>query len=539
MSATFIGVHDFDHRLPDYSENGVTDLLAGMHALLERADTLPAEELSIGQQIDRQLAAGFLRLQCWEIESGRFLCANPSLYCGEAIFGVMSLFLAEFAPLAQRVEAATARLNAVPTLLRQAEQNIDSSPPQWAQQAMDECNGSLAFLGRDALRAAGEACTDAYCKAVNRAAKAFENFRVFLGRQIDMAHAPPSGCGAEALALHIKEAHCLDKDSSSIAEYAREEIQRAKATLSSRLGEFRADSPAAALQSLADIHPEAGDYYNRYQEIWNEVKALAVANELVSWPDFPVRYVPQPHWARRAAPSLYFLYYRSPAAFRRPPVHDYLVTPIDGDLPRDQQRERLRANNDSVIRLNHVVHHGGIGHHVQNWHAFRAKSRVGQIAAVDCASRIAMHCGGTMAEGWACYATDLVAEFGGLTPLEEYAETQSRIRMAARALVDIEFHEGRLGFEEAVDFYVSEAGMSAAAAHYEVCRNSMYPGMALMYLTGCDAIHELRHELSRHPHFSLREFHDRFLSYGSIPVALVADKMRVAQNSANNHNQRA
>ena len=201
-------------------------------------------------------------------------------------------------------------------------------------------------------------------------------------------------------------------------------------------------------------------------------------------------------------------------------------------MPEDEQLARLRANNDSAIKLNHVVHHGGIGHHVQNWHAFRAESRVGRIAAVDCASRIAMHCGGTMAEGWACYATDLIAEFGGLTPLEELEELHTRTRMCSRAIVDIGFHRGDMCFEDAVRFYEAEAGMSPAAARYETTRNSMYPGSALMYVVGTDAIHELRRELAARPgnRFRLREFHDRFLSYGSVPVALIAEAMREAQN---------
>ena len=179
------------------------------------------------------------------------------------------------------------------------------------------------------------------------------------------------------------------------------------------------------------------------------MRALAEEQALLTWPDFPIRYVPRPAWAREAAPYLYFLFYRSPAAFGRPPVHDYLVTPIEPDMPEGEQRALLQANNDSVIRLNHVVHHGGIGHHVQNWHAFRAPSRVGRVAAVDCASRIAMFCGGTMAEGWACYATDLVGEAGGLTPLEAYAELHSRVRMCARAVVDVELHRGRMSTDEA------------------------------------------------------------------------------------------
>ena len=193
-------------------------------------------------------------------------------------------------------------------------------------------------------------------------------------------------------------------------------------------------------------------------------------------------------------------------------------------MPPGQQHELLRANNDSVIKLNHVIHHGGIGHHVQNWNAFRCGSRVGRVAAVDCASRIAMFCGGTMAEGWACYATDLMGEFGALTPLEQYAQHQSRVRMCARAIVDVRLHEGRYTLRQAAEYYEQEAGFSPVAARSEAVKNSMFPGAALMYLIGTDGIHELRSEMEslQRERFSLRRFHDEFLSYGSIPVTVVS-----------------
>jgi uncharacterized protein (DUF885 family) len=48
-----------------------------------------------------------------------------------------------------------------------------------------------------------------------------------------------------------------------------------------------------------------------------------------------------------------------------------------------------------------------------------------------------------------------------------------------------------------------------------------------MYLTGCDAIHDLRASLRalQGKRFNLRDFHDQFLSHGSIPVALIAKAM--------------
>ena len=129
-------------------------------------------------------------------------------------------------------------------------------------------------------------------------------------------------------------------------------------------------------------------------------------------------------------------------------------------MPVEEQERRLRATNESVIKLNHVIHHGGIGHHVQNWYAFRAASRIGQIAAVDCASRIAMFCGGTMAEGWSSYVVDLMGEVGFLTPLEAYSQHYARLRAAARAIVDVNLHHGRLHFDEAIAFYRDDAGMT-------------------------------------------------------------------------------
>ncbi len=130
-------------------------------------------------------------------------------------------------------------------------------------------------------------------------------------------------------------------------------------------------------------------------------------------------------------------------------------------FPGEALERHLRAWNDSVIKLNHVVHHGALGHHVQNWTAARIALVIGRIAAVDCASRIGMFLGGTMAEGWACYATDLMDECGFLTAEERVSEQQSRVRMLARALVDLEFHTGARSFEDSVALYRDEVGMPA------------------------------------------------------------------------------
>ena len=137
-----------------------------------------------------------------------------------------------------------------------------------------------------------------------------------------------------------------------------------------------------------------------------------------------------------------------------------------------------------------------------------------------------MLCGGTMAEGWACYATDLMSEAGLLTPLEQYAENRARTRMCARAVVDVRLHSGEYSIDDAARYYKVSSGMSERAALAEAVKNSMFPGGAVMYLLGRDGIHDLRRDMEiRGSDFDLCSFHDDVLAHGSIPVSLIRSSM--------------
>ncbi len=515
--------------MPDFSDNSLGDADAEAASLLEEAALLGSSAAAPGSAIDLQLAQGFLELMRWEGQSSHFHRGNPSLHTGEAIFGMMAPFLARSLSEDEGVESAIARMSAVPAFLERAREAVSGAPPEWSRRAARECDGALAFLndGWRSLPGAGRHEGRLH-KAASHAATAFAEHRVHLQASTQSQAVHSVGAGQEAFERYLTRGHFLSQTADDIVAYATDEMARAKAALIQGASAMGSPDPEQALAALSSLHPEVDRYYARYGELWDQTRAVAEQQELVTWPDFPIEYVPRPEWAREAAPNLYFLYYRSPAAVNRPKVHRYLVTPIESSMDPGVVDDLLRANNDSVIKLNHVLHHGSIGHHVQNWNAFRAESRVGRVAAVDCASRIALYCGLTMAEGWACYATSLMSEFGMLTELEQLAETRSRVRMCARAIVDVELHTKDWTLDQAAAFYRSQAGMSEAAANNEAVKNSMFPGAALIYLMGSDGIRDLRSDLeqSQGSEFSLRRFHDTFLSYGSIPVSIVADRMR-------------
>ena len=243
----------------------------------------------------------------------------------------------------------------------------------------------------------------------------------------------------------------------------------------------------------------------------------------MTWPDAPLRYVPIPAQTRDAAPHLYYLFYRSPAPFDR--LRDLRLR-RDADRAEHAGRRaerRLRAANDSVITLNHVVHHGAIGHHVQNSPRLRtARRAIGQVAAVDSANRIGMFSGGTLAEGWACYASDLMEEIGFLTPRGS-PRSSTRACACWRARWPTSSCTAAADASTRPRRSTRSRGCRPRPREPRPRKNSMFPGTAVMYWLGTARCTALRRERrARGRAFTLQAFHDRVLSYGAIPVPLIS-----------------
>lgn len=536
VDATFIGVHAHDHRLPDWSPGGheqATERWTAVAQALGDPASLD-QPLAPGDwpAIDRAVARAHVDLTLSELASPHFTRGNPSLVIGEAAFAVVGLVTRDFAPATQRASFLLQRLRAIPRFLAGAMATLATTriPTAWADRARREAAATERLLAEgiphwcramafadDRTRALVDAAQGA-AGAVHAAAAALD----------DMTPAAEAArpAGEAVLSACVRRGHWIGRTLDDLRQEVLAALPEQQALLNQRVADAGASTLAEVQHRLSEDHPTAADYYASFQQCWDACRAASDAHALVTWPDAPIRYVPIPEWTRMSAPSLYYLYYRSPAPFDTYPIYDYVVSPIEG-LDDDARARLLRGWNHSTIKLNHVVHHGALGHHVQNWYAYRGASRVGRVAAADCSSRIAMLQGGSMAEGWACYATDLMEEVGFLTADERVAEQHTRVRMLARALVDLEFHTGRRSFDDAIRLYVDTVGMAPEMARAEATKNSMFPGTAMMYWFGTQGVHTLRRLVAAREGaaFSLRDFHDRFLAHGALPVALISRLM--------------
>jgi uncharacterized protein (DUF885 family) len=100
-------------------------------------------------------------------------------------------------------------------------------------------------------------------------------------------------------------------------------------------------------------------------------------------------------------------------------------------------------------------------------------------------------------------------------------------RNAASVIADIKLHTGEWKLERMRAFYTDEAGFPAQRVWAETTRNSILPATRLMYFLGTQQIKDLRRELGG----STLAFHDKLLSYGNMPIAWLADEMRVSRQA--------
>ncbi|MBC8088328.1 MAG: DUF885 family protein, partial [Phycisphaerae bacterium] len=395
-------MHTYDTQLPHWSAKQITHdkiELEGLRARLEDGLSVASDDYHAlatnAEALDTVLAVANIRMRLLELSSTHLHSRNPALWTGEAIFGIVSLMIRDFAPPSVRLAAIMARLAEVPQFLQNMrERVVQPVPERWRDRAVRECRAAVELFGNgltgwiaEHIPAAPAEYEANNATVAEHACAAFGEAELWLGT-VAVADERSYAIGEESFREIIQCGHFCDVAPGTLLERAETELERERERLTQLLD--GRDWPTAQAEIAAD-RPTVGDYYQSFERRWREIHDAVVAHDAVTWPAWPIRYVPIPGWARASAPHLYWLFYRSPAPFDEYHTYDYVVTPVDDTLPVDEQQKRLSSWNHSTITLNHVVHHGGVGHHVQNWNAIhRSLSRVGTIAAVDCASRIGM-----------------------------------------------------------------------------------------------------------------------------------------------------
>lgn len=172
----------------------------------------------------------------------------------------------------------------------------------------------------------------------------------------------------------------------------------------------------------------------------------------------------------------------------------------------------MRGNNPHFSKA--TVHHELIaGHHLQGFMTDRYNTHRKAFRTPF------------WIEGWALYWELQLYDMGFPdSPEDRIGMLFWRMHRCARIIFSLSFHLGEMSPQEAIDFLVEKVGHEYANAEAEVRRSfaSTYPPLyQAAYLLGGLQIRSLYNELVENGDWSVKEFHDRILKAGNMPIEML------------------
>jgi hypothetical protein len=266
------------------------------------------------------------------------------------------------------------------------------------------------------------------------------------------------------------------------------------------------DDWKAALEHVKTLYWPPGEQPRLVRELAEEAVAFVTERNLVTVPPL--------------ADEVWRIEMMSPAQQKVSPFFlggeiIRVAYPTD-EMEHDDKLMSMRGNNPHFSKA--TVHHELIpGHHLQGFMTQRYNSHRGTFSTPF------------WGEGWALYWEMLLwdLEFPS-SPEDRVGMLFWRMHRAARIIFSLSFHLERMSPQEAIDFLVDRVGHERANAEAEVRRsfNGTYsPLYQAAYMLGGLQIRSLHEQLVGSGEMTDREFHDRILTGGRMPIEMVRARL--------------
>ncbi len=506
--ATHLGIHKYDHKLPDGSKEKHLGDIEMMEDALEELKGFEDDELSEENRSAKKVGIHLIELLLFEDEELEQWKKSPSV--PEVIGGsIFPLIKREFAPFDERFDNIKKRVEAVPEYIEQSKSALTDPVRLWVDMAI-ESSERIPMLFKMVMMIAhekgvGDDKLEEFEKAMDRADEALEEYVDWLtDKRLEAGEDFTIG---EERFEELLEKRKIPYSSDEILDIGKKYLVECKEEMeryADKIDEEKAieDVLEEVLSQTPEDFEEALEWY---EEGLQDAKNFVIENDLCTIPENEeIEVTETPDYLRHIIP---FAAYMGPAKFEERRKGIYLVT-----RPSNEKAWKNMAYWD--VR-NTTVHEGYPGHHLQLSAALK-KNDVFILFS---------HAIETI-EGWAHYCEEMMKDHGfDDTPEARLLQNKDLVWRAARIIVDIKLSTGKMSFSEAVKFMKDEVNMAEEAAVAEVKRYTQHPGYQLSYLLGKHMIKELKDDVKEDmgSDFSEKFFHDTILYAGSLPLVYLED----------------
>lgn len=514
-AATYVGFHQHDHELEDYRAQAVADEITATRTWLARFQAFTPASLSQDEQIDRQLLLNSLQGQLLEQATLRRWAQDPDRYSSGITASVFSLMSRNFAPAAERLKAVIAREKLMPAVFEAARANLENPPKVFTEVAIDQLPGIVSFFEQDVPQAFAEVqnpALKAEFAASNAAViAALNDYASWLKSDLLPRSGGDYRLGAENFRKKLLYDEMVDLPLDRLLEIGYADLRRNQKAFQENVKWVDPNlSPAEILEQINRDYPPPDQLLQRFRDVMGGMRDFIEEHQILTLPsrDLP-QVVETPPFMR----ALTFAAMDTPGPFENKATEAYFdVTLPEPDWSEQETAEYMSGFNEGVI-VSTALHEALPGHYVQFLWTHRTQRKVPKL--IETASNF---------EGWAHYCEQMMLDegYGNGDPKLRLGQLQDALLRNARFIVGIKLHTGQMSFEEGVDFFVKEGYQSRTNGERETLRGTSDPTY-LYYTLGKLQLLKLRadYQKLRGKDFSLREFHDRFLQQGAIPIALI------------------
>lgn len=507
-TATGLGDHRFDGKWSDCSSQGIERNLAFQRKILAALEPIPVAQLSRENQVDAAILRHHLEGQLWSLTELDELRWNPLVYNpGPALF---SLVARDFAPLPTRLESLAQRLESLPEFLKQARKRLTNPPSLHTETAIQQNEGCISFLRQDLeefLQQAPE-MRPRVEKAREVALKALQDYGEWLKTDLLPRSRGDFRLGPEKYRRKLYFALESSLSPEELAERARKDLVETHREMA-RLARTLCNEPLSdedlcrkVLHQLAEERPTSETIVGQAQASLERTSQFVREHRLVTLPPEPCRIIEMPEFNRGVA----IAYCDSPGPLEKGGETYYAIAPTPKDWSAQRALSFYREYNNYMLE-DLTIHEAMPGHYLQLMHAnrFQAPTRIRAVMQ-----------SGTLVEGWATYAEQLMAEHGYGGPEVRMQQLKMRLRLILNCLLDQGVHLGQMEQDQAVAWLMKEGFQEEGEATGKWRRACLTSAQLSTYYVGnCEVNDLVRGYQQLHPQASLQQLHDHLLSFGS------------------------
>lgn len=200
----------------------------------------------------------------------------------------------------------------------------------------------------------------------------------------------------------------------------------------------------------------------------------------------------------------------------------YNVTPLDGYTP-DEAESYLREYNNWILQILNI-HEALPGHYAQLVYSNKVDDIIKSVFQNN-----------GMIEGWAVYGERMMLEegYGNNEPEMWLMYYKWHLRSTLNTILDYSIQCLNMSKEDAVKLLTQEGFQTASEAEGKWRRATLTQTQLCCYFTGYTEIYALREDQKKQlgADFSLKNFNEKFLSYGSVPVKYIWEMMKSGEKN--------